>query len=62
VHRFGLQGRHRARFTRDRYNRRVFATKGDRETDDLAAQAQRKNQTPFFMIGVNAARTRSTIA
>jgi phage terminase large subunit GpA-like protein len=45
------------RFTRDRYNRRVFATKG-RSGDGTIwpHKPSRKNQTPFFMIGVNAAK------
>ena len=45
------------RFTRDRYNRRVFATKGrSGEGTIWPHKPSRKNQTPFFMIGVNAAK------
>jgi phage terminase large subunit GpA-like protein len=45
------------RFTRDRYNRRVFATKGrSGEGTIWPHKPSRKNQTPFFVIGVNAAK------
>jgi len=45
------------RFTRDRYNRRVFATKGRSGAGTIwPHKPSRKNQTPFFMIGVNAAK------
>lgn len=46
------------RFTRDRYNRRVYATKGRAgESPIWPRRPSRKNQTPFFMIGVDAAKT-----
>ena len=46
------------RFTRDRYNRRVYATKGRAgESPIWPRKPSRKNQTPFFMIGVDAAKT-----
>jgi phage terminase large subunit GpA-like protein len=45
-------------FTRDRYNRRVYATKGRAgESPIWPRKPSRKNQTPFFMIGVDAAKT-----
>jgi len=45
-------------FTRDRYNRRVYATKGRAgESSIWPRKPSRKNQTPFFMIGVDAAKT-----
>ncbi len=45
------------RFTRDRYNRRVYATKGRAgEPPIWPRRPSRKNQTPFFMIGVDAAK------
>jgi phage terminase large subunit GpA-like protein len=44
-------------FTRDRYNRRVYATKGRAgESPIWPRRPSRKNQTPFFMIGVDAAK------
>jgi phage terminase large subunit GpA-like protein len=46
------------RFTRDRYNRRVYAIKGRAgESPIWPRTPSRKNQTPFFMIGVDAAKT-----
>ncbi len=46
------------RFTRERYNRRVYATKGRAgESPIWPRKPSRKNQTPFFMIGVDAAKT-----
>jgi phage terminase large subunit GpA-like protein len=46
------------RFTRDRYNRRVYATKGRAGASPIwPRKPSRKNQTPFFMIGVDAAKT-----
>ena len=45
------------RFTRDRYNRRVYATKGRAgESPIWPRKPSRKNQTPFFMIGVDGAK------
>ena len=45
------------RFTRDRYSRRVFATKGRTGEGTIwPRKPSRKNQTPFFMVGVNAAK------
>jgi phage terminase large subunit GpA-like protein len=45
------------RFTRDRYNRRVYATKGRAGASPIwPRKPSRKNQTPFFMIGVDAAK------
>jgi phage terminase large subunit GpA-like protein len=45
------------RFTRDRYNRRVYATKGRAgESSIWPRKPSRKNQTAFFMIGVDAAK------
>ncbi len=45
------------RFTRDRYNRRVYATKGRAgESPIWPHKPSRKNQTPFFMVGVDAAK------
>jgi phage terminase large subunit GpA-like protein len=45
------------RFTRDRYNRRVFATKGRTGDGTIwPRKPSRKNQTPFFMVGVSAAK------
>jgi phage terminase large subunit GpA-like protein len=45
-------------FTRDRYNRRVYAVKGRAgESPIWPRKPSRKNQTPFFMIGVDAAKT-----
>jgi phage terminase large subunit GpA-like protein len=45
------------RFTRDRYNRRVYATKGRAgESSIWPRRPSRKNQTPFFMIGVDVAK------
>jgi phage terminase large subunit GpA-like protein len=45
------------RFTRDRYNRRVFATKGRTGEGTIwPRKPSRKNQTPFFMVGVSAAK------
>jgi phage terminase large subunit GpA-like protein len=45
------------RFTRDRYNRRVYAIKGRAgESPIWPRKPSRKNQTPFFMIGVDAAK------
>ena len=46
------------RFTRDRYNRRVYATKGRAGDSPIwPRKPSRKNQTPFFMIGVDAGKT-----
>jgi len=46
------------RFTRDRYNRRVYATKGRAgESPIWPRKPSRKNQTPFFMVGVDAGKT-----
>lgn len=45
------------RFTRDKYGRRVFATKG--RAGDLPIwprKPSRKNQTPFFIVGVDACK------
>ncbi len=45
------------RFTRDKYNRRVFATKGrSGEGTIWPHKPSKKKQMPFFMIGVNAAK------
>ena len=46
------------RFTRDRYARRVYATKGRSGENSTIwpRKPSRKNQTPFFMIGVDAAK------
>ena len=45
------------RFTRDRYNRRVYATKGRAgESAIWPRKPNRKNAVPFFMIGVDAAK------
>jgi phage terminase large subunit GpA-like protein len=45
-------------FTRDRYNRRVYATKGRAgESPIWPRTPSRKNHTPFFMVGVDAAKT-----
>jgi phage terminase large subunit GpA-like protein len=46
------------RFTRDRYARRVYAVKGRAgESPIWPRKPSRKNQTPFFMVGVDAAKT-----
>ena len=46
------------RFTRDRYARRVYAVKGrPGQTPIWPRKPSRKNQTPFFMVGVDAAKT-----
>ena len=46
------------RFTRDRYDRRVYAVKGRAgESPIWPRKPSRKNQTPFFMVGVDAAKT-----
>jgi phage terminase large subunit GpA-like protein len=46
------------RFTRDRYARRVYAVKGrPGQTPIWPRMPSRKNQTPFFMVGVDAAKT-----
>ena len=46
------------RFTRDRYPRRVYAVKGrPGQTPIWPRKPSRKNQTPFFMVGVDAAKT-----
>lgn len=44
-------------FTRGRYSRRVYATKGRAgESAIWPRKPSRKNQTPFFMVGVDAAK------
>jgi len=46
------------RFTRDRYGRRVYAVKGKPGDAPIwPRKPSRKNQTPFFMVGVDAAKT-----
>lgn len=45
------------RFTRDRYNRRIFAIKGRSGDHPIwARKPSKKNQTPFWMVGVDPAK------
>src|SRR5581483_7787117 len=45
------------RFTRDKYTRRIYATKGRAGSIPIwPRKPSRKNQTPFFIIGVDAAK------
>lgn len=46
------------RYTRERYTRRVYAVKGRAgELPIWPRRPSRKNQTPFFIVGVDAAKT-----